>query len=145
MRYIKSAPEYYDGTSAERLCARFNTMLYFSDNIDILFQYMFGGDNNYISYDKKGSYKGLYTAFLIDINGTKSKPNVLGKDFFIFLMDKSGQILVPGSSQYAWLMNDDESKYSSTSSEYTCNETNVGSGVGCAGSIFENNLKVIYQ
>ena len=71
---------------------------------------MFGGDNNYISYDKKGSYKGLYTAFLIDINGTKCKPNVLGKDFCIFLMDKSGQILVPGSSQYAWLMNDDESK-----------------------------------
>ena len=35
--------------------------------------------------------------------------------------------------------------YESTNCGYACNAAKVTYGWGCAGSIFENNLKVIYQ
>ena len=82
----------------------------------------------------------------IDINGL-SNPNVLGKDLFLFTLFNDGSLRAIGASgwyqptadalnrQYNWL----------DGTADKCNEDTVTSGVTCAGSIFENNLKVIYQ
>lgn len=115
----------------------------FSDNISLLVWIYNNGVLG--NYSAKGSFKGGYGSIYIDINGTKVKPNTYGKDLFYFYLDKSGQIIPAGSTTYAWLMDDDDMKYNATNQGYSCNETYVGSGVGCAGSIFENNFKVIYQ
>ena len=111
----------------------------FSDNIDLL---MF--ITNY-GYYAKGSFKGTYGNMYVDINGLKTKPNVLGKDIFVFVLDRSGQIIPEGSKTYAWMRDVDVDVWTNSSGTSACNETKVGNGMGCAGSIFENNLKVIYQ
>ncbi len=111
----------------------------FSDNIYIVVYY-----GKQYFYNKKGSFKEQFASIHVDINGPKTKPNKLGKDIFKFIIDRSGQVVPVGSTTHAWLMNDDEYKYTSRR-DYACNETYVGTGDGCAGSIFENNFKVIYQ
>ena len=112
----------------------------YSDGISIIL-----GNKDSVDYEHKGSFKGQYSCMFIDINGINTKPNSIGRDVFIFYMDDSGQVVVPGSNTYAWLMNNETFKYSSSGSPFTCNEKEVLIGFGCAGSIFENNLKVIYQ
>ena len=112
----------------------------FSDNIS-LFMHVYDDT----SYDPKGSFKGRLAVAYVDINGFKSAPNTLGKDIFGFYIDRSGQLIPMGSNTSAWLYNDDARKYTATEGTYGCNENYVGNGLGCTGSILENNLKVIYQ
>ena len=133
--------KYYDGSDASSI--RWDNMgiFSFSDNITLLMGIQ--PDSNV--YEAKGSFKGDYAILYADINGIKTKPNTIGKDIFLLHIDKGGQVLPMGGSTYAWLKNDDNYKYSAKSSKYTCNETAVIQGFGCAGSIFENNFKVIYQ
>ena len=69
---------------------------------------------------------------IIDVNGY-AKPNRLGKDLFAFALMADGS-LVPVGYSGAW-------NVASTA----CNSTKVVDGYTCAGSVFENNLKVIYQ
>ena len=111
----------------------------FSDNISLIIMDIMN------IYTAKGSFKGDYRLVYVDINGPNNAPNSVGKDIFQFRIDKSGQVVLGGSTTYAWLRNDDSYKYTAASGDYACNETKVGKGYGCAGSIFENNLKVIYQ
>ena len=80
----------------------------------------------------------------VDINGNKVKPNAMGKDLFYFFIDKSGSVVPEGSTTWKWLKNDDKAYWDSEGADL-CNETGVGRGWGCSGSIFDNNLKVIYQ
>lgn len=117
-------------------------VFYFSDNILLVFGSGFNSDD--YSYSPKGSFKGLFCVVYVDINGPKTKPNRWGKDLFYFYIDKSGQIIPVGGTTFAWLLNN-EAKYTNSDSPFACNETKVGNGMGCAGSIFENNFKVIYQ
>ena len=100
---------------------------------------------NIDSYEAKSSFLGPYAVMYVDINGIKTKPNTMGKDIFQFFIDKSGQVIPAGSNTYAWLKDDDSYKYSAANSDWSCNEDEVGTGRGCAGSILENNRKVIYQ
>ena len=108
---------------------------YFSDNITL----MASGTPNYRA---KASFKGGYLTFYIDINGTKTKPNTVGKDNFIIWMDKNGSVIPLGGNSTKFLT--DIGTYE-TAGTYQCDENNVTSGLGCAGSIFENNMKVIYK
>lgn len=88
----------------------------------------------------------------IDVNGV-TKPNRLGKDVFLCVLYADGS-LRPFGSTNCFEVNTKTAKdtMSSTSKDYywkdgktdECNETTVTSGTSCAGSIFENNLKVIY-
>ena len=113
---------------------------YFADNIFLAFRI------NKDFYQPKGSFKGSYIRIYADINGPLTKPNIAGKDIFGFWIDKSGQVVPFGSTTEAWLRGDDSLKYTSHSEEEnSCNEDIVSDGWGCAGSIFENNFKVIYQ
>ena len=114
-------------------------VFHFSDNIDVILDV-----NQIWAYNTKGSFKGNLATTYIDINGIKTKPNVQGKDVFYFNIDKSGQVLPWGGSTHAWLYGNENNKYTSEG-DYACNENSVGTGRSCAGSIFDNNLKVIYQ
>ncbi len=138
--------QYYDKASASAMVARYPIKFIFADNIELLFTVAnFNRENvDAANQGRKGSFKGNLGNILIDINGTKNKPNVLGKDLFLFRLDRSGQVIPMGSSTFAWIYDNEEYKYTS-SGYYACNETEVGRGTGCAGSIFENNFKVIYQ
>ena len=81
----------------------------------------------------------------IDINGV-AEPNRVGKDLFFFYEYNDGSLRPIGSGN--WLDGDDASNSQYNWNDGTtdkCNETTVTSGLTCAGSIFENNLKVIYQ
>ena len=111
----------------------------FSDNISLIIM-----DIKDI-YRPKGSFKGDYRLVYVDINGPQTAPNSVGRDIFQMRIDKGGQIVLGGSTTGAWLRNNDKFKYTATTGDYACNETTVGKGYGCAGSIFENNFKVIYQ
>ena len=94
---------------------------------------------------RKEVLKAYIAFFYVDINGVNKAPNSLGKDLFVFYVDKSGQILPSGGSTLAWLHDDDVWKYTGSNSFFTCNEKEVITGIGCAGSIFENDFKVIYE
>ena len=159
---FEPAAEYYDGTAFSIASSnnvsliggatsyyRFN----FSDNIVLLLASRGGLRLQEIL--AKGSFKGEYTTMYVDINGMQTKPNVVGRDIFVFLIDRSGKVIPVGSSTYDWLrairaVNIATGKaetytWKNMSGSYACNETVVTKGTGCAGSIFENNLKVIYQ
>lgn len=96
------------------------------------------------SYNAQGSYTGVFAVLYIDINGINNKPNALGKDIFAFLIDNSGLTIPVGGKTYAWLYGSDNNRWDKDGT-FACNATTVNTGEGCAGSIFDNNLKVIYQ
>ena len=142
---ISPAFNYYNDSSTSSMGWRNFKEFHFADNITILI-WVYGNNQNVTNtYTKKGSFKGGFATIYLDINGIKVKPNTVGKDIFLLFIDKSGQVIPAGSNTYAWLQNDENRKYTSTKGDYGCNENYVGKGTGCAGSIFENNLKVIYQ
>ena len=92
--------------------------------------------------------KSPFGIVLIDVNGI-TKPNRLGKDVFAFLLMQDGSLRPVGSSSWAsTALGDDtlNTMYNwKTGTSDKCNETSVTSGWTCAGSIYENNQKVIYQ
>ena len=80
----------------------------------------------------------------IDING-ESAPNKLGKDVFAFALYNDGTLRPWGSkSGYDRRQGSDERHWDSTDGHY-CNANKVENGWSCAGSIFDNNMKVIYR
>ena len=105
-------------------------------NVEIFFSSL-GGEYN---YDPKGSFKGRFLDFQVDINGQAAKPNRWGKDLFWFYIDKTGTIIPEGGRLRAWLWNEENPAW-----EKSCNEDKVEDGPECTGSIFDNNMKVIYQ
>ncbi len=83
---------------------------------------------------------------LIDINGY-AQPNRLGKDAFVFQAYMDGSLRPVGANDW-WAMAANDANEQINWEHGTadvCNEDGVSTGVSCAGSIFENNLKVIYQ
>ncbi len=77
-----------------------------------------------------------YGTVVIDING-KAEPNKMGRDAFLFRLMADGS-LTPYGSNGSWDTGND-------SGNDKCNADTVTSGYTCAASIYENNLKVIYQ
>ena len=89
------------------------------------------------------AHRRQYGVLCVDINGTAT-PNRLGKDVFFFAMYDDGSLRPAGGSNWY----DDGGSLTDVywkDGNDKCNETTVTSGFSCAGSIFENNLKVIYQ
>ncbi len=78
------------------------------------------------------AHKIGYGTVVIDING-KAEPNKMGRDAFLFQLQADGS-LIPYGSNGEWDTGDDK-----------CNATEVTTGYTCGASIYENNLKVIYQ
>ena len=88
------------------------------------------------------AHKIINGTVIIDING-KTKPNSIGKDIFVFELKADGTLTAIGAQ--GWSMLGKEGNFHWNDGNNLCNETSVGTGITCAGSIFENNLKVIYQ
>ncbi len=78
------------------------------------------------------AHKQQVGTLIIDINGY-TKPNKVGKDIFAFALMADGS-LSPVGANNEW-----------NTSGTECNATKVVDGYTCAGSVLENNLKVIYQ
>lgn len=102
-------------------------------------------------------HRQFFGYLAVDINGIAT-PNQYGKDIFFFAIYNDGSLRPVGSNtwyegyKHTNMPNDklqqaldSYSKFQWNSGEDLCNKESVGSGMTCAGSIFENNLKVIYQ
>ena len=113
----------------------------FSQSLDLLF---LPSDP---SYNAIGSFAGGYKQLLVDINGSDTTPNTFGKDVFWFLIDYNGTVIPYGGKTYMWLLTKGSSTtpFWNTSGTSACNESSITYGYYCAGSIFDNGLKVIYQ
>ena len=90
------------------------------------------------------AYKQRLGTVLIDINA-KAEPNRVGRDVFIFTLWADGSLRPYGSNDSTGTDTFNEQYNWKTGTKDKCNETTVTTGWTCAGSIFENNLKVIYQ
>ena len=145
---FRPTPEFYNGNNFVDQLGDFYDFT-FSNNITILI-----GDLGYArNYNRRGSYIGRFADMLVDINGIRTAPNVVGKDIFAFEMDRNGKLTPYGSGTFGWLhprspnefqMQGDTGTYTSMVGNYACNEDVVTTGLGCSGSIFDNDLKVIY-
>ena len=96
-----------------------------------------------------GSYKGKVGRIYYDINGFNIKPNKVGRDIFVLALDNAGSVIPEGGSAYnkAYGSAGGDEGEASTSEAWvgTCDETKVTDGMNCAGSIADNDWKVIYR
>ena len=142
-KYI-SGSSYESNTAAPNVAAyngeytvKDSYVFYFSNAVTIFFNSTSDWSTS------KGSFEEDYLRAIVDINGADREPNVLGKDIFDFHVSRNGIVVPTGSKTYKWLRGDDY--YWNSTGDLCCNDTTVGTGAGCSGSIFDNNLKVIYQ
>ncbi len=127
----------HTGTESKGLMLSNGTTVNFSDRFSVL-----RGEG---IYRRKGSYNGTKAEAVVDINGPTVGPNVVGKDLFVFVLDDSGVLVPVGGAQFKYLLGDNYYSWEATEGDFACNEDVIGTGVGCAGAIFDNNLKVTYQ
>ena len=116
--------------------AALNNECYASNKDGLL--YIIACTGNIQNDDEKPLFKRTAAFVFIDING-KAKPNRIGKDVFAFTMLQNGTMVPFGSSS------DSASRNWQNGTTDKCNADEVTTGWSCAGSIFENGLKVIYQ
>lgn len=109
------------------------------------------GEDNvlyYVLLDSKSTPHGRYADIpnnqligevYIDINGVAA-PNRQAKDVYRFYFYNDGTLRPYGAAGY-------DRRYSSTPNRWQndCNGSHIYDADTCAGSIFENNLKVIYR
>ena len=95
-----------------------------------------------VSGVKISSSKLMLGTVVIDING-KAEPNRLGKDVFVFELKTDGSLTALGAQNWSSFVS--EKQYLWNDGNNKCDDKAVDTGVTCAGSIFENNQKVIYQ
>ena len=126
---------------------------HFSDNIDIAMggALATNGLPDTVVWAPSENPKGSYLQIIIDINGHTSRPNKYGRDNFFFTIDRSGAVIAHGSYLMSDLVNwmtawdgTNTSGSSNDMGQYVCNKNRVTDGYGCAGSIVDNNWKVIY-
>lgn len=89
------------------------------------------------------THKQVAGAVLIDTNG-KKEPNRIGKDAFVFMMMQDGTLRPIGGNQWNSEEKVNKAFNWQNGTKDKCNENEVTSGWSCAGSIYENGLKVIY-
>ena len=106
-------------------------------------------DSSTISTNKqyaRDSYKGIVATIWYDINGLETKPNRIGKDVFLFYLDNNGTLVPYGGRQYGnAYSNANAQQLWKDSNDNACNETSINIGLACAGSIADNDWKVIYE
>ncbi|MBR6127723.1 hypothetical protein IKQ21_08580, partial [bacterium] len=81
----------------------------------------------------------------VDINASQG-PNRMGKDVFNFVLMNDGSLEPMGTSR-SWLRSGsfNPSYVPWRDHSEKCNKDNVTGGFFCAGSIFDNGMKIIYQ
>lgn len=86
------------------------------------------------------TYSGKYYKVYIDTNGAKKKPNALGRDVFLLIVDTKGSVIPYGGSEYKTYSNG-----SSILWEKDCNGNKINDANACAGSIADNSGQVVYK
>ncbi len=119
-----------------------------------------------------GAHRGVFADVIYDIDGFNTGSNMLGTDLFVFRIDNNGSLIPAGGSAEASagyvniahigfhiaIVNgravrvaDPPSNEQSlntikwSSGNDQCSSSSVGTGVNCAGSVADNNWRVIYQ
>ena len=99
------------------------------------------------SFDNRSSRKWhpRSYAMYVDINSAQKGPNSIGRDIFTFNVNGNGELLAYGSR--AW-----KDMTSGATWEVHCNKETVSKwqnhndlGDHCAGSVVDNNYKIIYK
>ena len=105
-----------------------------------------------------GGHRGVFADVIYDMDGFGTGANKLGIDLFMFRMDNNGSLIPAGSTAEAsagyvnhsaaghivhdsrprWRLGDDRCNVNG-------NQLSMGTGVNCAGSVADNNWRVIYQ
>lgn len=91
------------------------------------------------------AYRGAFTGnlFYYDINGFQNEPNRIGRDIFAFIIDNSGSVIPYGARISKEVYN---VPYWDENTDGCPTKSNtVTSGLTCAGSIIDNDSKVIYK
>ena len=91
------------------------------------------------TYPRTNNYRGSYLQATIDLNARRGGNAILGVDEFLFMVDANGTVL-PFGGQALNQLNSAFGLWRNT-----CLDNNTNTRQGCAGSIFENNMKVIYR
>ena len=81
-------------------------------------------------------------AFYYDINGFQNEPNRLGKDLFLFIIDDAGTVVPYGSKISSKIYNIPSWI---TASDCAPTPSAVREGIVCAGSVIDNDGKVVYK
>ena len=152
--YLNELEHYINGNSTTALT--FNPSLSSYDGTEVsegsgdLNGFNFkNGDSMFVaetSGEGQGSFKGIRALIFYDLNGSETRPNFLGKDVFVFWLDESGAVIPYGGKvanraygdSLAPIVWDGEG-------DLACKSRNVGSGISCAGSVADNDWKVIYS
>lgn len=86
------------------------------------------------------AYSGQYYTLLVDINGMKKKPNMIGKDLFLLYVDNKGVVIPYGGDLYKEYTGEDVH----WKNDNGC-ETDVVNAETCAGAIADNRYRVKYR
>lgn len=128
----------YSGTAAT---GTENYLVYNLPKGDSIAVYAFGGFPTPVN-----GFKGHYANVFYDINGFANKPNVQGKDIFVFVVDNGGAVLPLGGEAARTMMNDEAGTYNWNKSDACENGKKPGeSSQLCTGAIAENGWKVMYK
>ena len=144
-----SFAENYDGTNTKKY--NYKSPVYVSDD-GVTFMYYqydsFHAINNGLPDLLKDKYEGNYYLILVDTNGIKGSPNVVGKDIFSFVVDGYGTVIAHGSREYINYNGNNNNKDNYWANSDKCaNGTKPTSNNGrlCCGSIIDNGGKVLYK
>jgi len=140
------APTLYTGGTSETLTDK-NTYIYNFNNKDAFaVKFREAGAILVSKSIAQGSYKGIVAEVFYDMNGFDTKPNRLGKDIFHYYIDNGGALIPDGGKQYNNAYSSDAySKNKDPKWESSCSEKTISDGWSCAGSVADNNGKVIYK
>lgn len=83
----------------------------------------------------------FYTVY-VDVNGSAKGPNIMGRDLFVLIVDSSGEVLPKGSSGWATYIGGENQSWETTCTNLSENNQDPSN---CAGSIAENNGRIIYK
>ena len=96
------------------------------------------------TYNAGSTFQGaIGNLFYYDINGFQNEPNMVGKDIFAFIIDDSGAVLPYGGKIAYELFGHTYPHWSGSTN--ACSSTSVKDGLTCAGSVIDNDGKVVYK
>ncbi len=89
-------------------------------------------------YAKGGTLVELLADVTIDVNG-KRKPNIYGRDIFVFKLDPKGKLYPYGGIDYAVYVDDMDTRW-----QKDCADTSTSTGYSCTARVIENGYKMDY-
>ena len=97
-----------------------------------------------MSFFPRGAFIPGYYEIFIDVNGPNKAPNAIGRDVFLFVVDRrTGDIYGYGTTQLAVFREGGSQEHDN--SDNGCNEDNVNHDWACGGSIMDHGGKIIYK